>query len=305
MKKLFFFLIFIALITIFSINIKSYANTNIILSVDDPAGDDFGPGTYKYPTDKTFYPYKGLFDIIKFKIIRDMDEYVLFFTFKNITDPWEGKFNFSLPLLELYIDNIKGGSVDLFKDGANVRLDPKYPWDKLIKISGWWVRSFVPEDRERNEDDIFNFENNPWDVKDFQLKRRDNTIILTIKKELTGSLENANIYLLVGSFDPFGFDHFRGVENESSSWKFFDSANNNVDYSTRVIDIILPAGKKQEKILRNNKDDYPMIYPLKVEKPNLFNSYVNPHIFIFIIISIVSILLMLNNKHKNRHNNKK
>ncbi|NLZ44932.1 MAG: hypothetical protein GX894_08750, partial [Clostridia bacterium] len=34
----------------------------------DPEGDDYGPGSYIYPSDPAFAPYEGLFDLLAFRV---------------------------------------------------------------------------------------------------------------------------------------------------------------------------------------------------------------------------------------------
>ena len=106
-------------------------NTNTIFTIEDPAGDDCGPCYYSYPSHEVFHPYKGLFDITKMMIIDNNNTYRFKLYFSNITDPWSSQYGFSMPLVEIYIDNGKDGCRELFKEGANVRLDPEHPWNNL------------------------------------------------------------------------------------------------------------------------------------------------------------------------------
>ena len=43
-------------------------NGHVFFEAVDPEGDDYGPGTYVYPRNKAFQPYKGLFDLLSFKV---------------------------------------------------------------------------------------------------------------------------------------------------------------------------------------------------------------------------------------------
>ncbi|HAH97520.1 MAG TPA: hypothetical protein DCL69_11575, partial [Firmicutes bacterium] len=38
----------------------------VYFEMEDPSGDDYGPGTYLYPQNESFSPYSGLFDLIRF-----------------------------------------------------------------------------------------------------------------------------------------------------------------------------------------------------------------------------------------------
>lgn len=260
-----------------------------IFTIEDPAGDDFGPGTYEYPTHNIFYE-KGIFDILKFSIFDNDSKYVLSFKFNKLIDPWESKFGFSMPLLQLYIDNKEGGISELFREGANVRLSQKYPWDIFLKISGWWIRAYRPGDKGK-EVDFWNTDENPWDVKGAKVLVEDNNILVHIERKVIGQLDDARIYLIVGSFDPFGPDHFRSIGNKTSSWNFADKVSNNLDYAPRVIDIILPEGMEQEKVLSKFQENYPDIYPISTK--NTIFSTTSVHLYYYFVIFLILVFLIL------------
>lgn len=294
-----FFPIIITLIMVLSLfnMVKAAEEDQVFFSITDPTGDDYGPGTYKYPTNEVFRFHKGLFDITGFSVKRDGEDYLLRFSLKKLTNPWKGKFGFSLPLIQLYIDNQEGGSTELFKEGANVRLDPRYPWDRLLKISGWWVRAYQPEDRNK-EVNFWNAEENPWDVSDARVEVEGNDILVRLKGEVTGKMENARVYLIVGSFDPFGPDHFRSVERELSSWSFADLTHDNLDKAPRVIDLVLPANRDQAEVLGDFVDDYPLIYPFQIrESGNMFIS-LNKHLY-FLLLLIIPLVIVVRKYWRN------
>lgn len=72
------------------------------LSFEDPAGDDRGPGTLKYPTNPVFKD--GVFDIVKFQVLEDAEYIYLRTTFRDFGgNPWNGPNGFSLQLIHVYI----------------------------------------------------------------------------------------------------------------------------------------------------------------------------------------------------------
>lgn len=278
-------------------SLPSNAQGNILLELEDPLNDDYGPGTYGYPTNEAFQG-EGLFDISYFSI-RDMgDKYQLNFTFQNLIDPWNSKYGFSLPLIELYIGEKGTGSTDLYREGANIRLDPRYPWSRMLKISGWWVRTYSPEDTNE-EADLWDVENNPANVKDLTVDVKDNNIIIQINKELIGDLVNAHVYILVGSYDPFGQDHFRDITNDASSWYFSDLTNESLEYAPRVLDIILPANLDQKKVLGDFAEDYPLVSPINITPTNKTIIYLPP-----IVLGLLILAYFIMNKIYPLSNNK-
>ncbi len=304
MKELFSYLFMLILIIYLSLSVQA-GDGNIIFSIEDPVEDDCGPCYYNYPTNKVFAPYKGLFDIKRFTVVDNNDNYLFQFHFTKITDPWDSKYGFSMPLIELYIDNAEDGCKDLFKNGANIKLAPGHPWNKLIKISGWWVRVFTPEDRNKDMINLsLNTEKLPWNIENCKVEVNDNTIILELKKELIGQLSDSFIYILVGSFDPFGLDHFRDIQSEKSSWSFSVERDINLEYAPRVIDIILPANRKQEKLLGNFQDDYCQIYPVKVTGVSANINIIKNNIPYIAIMVIFLVIIIMNKDNIFKHTNK-
>ncbi len=278
---------------------------NIIFSVDDPAGDDCGPCYYNYPTNKIFSPFSGLYDIRNFSLIDDNENYIYEFHFTEITDPWNSRFGFSMPLIELYIDNDSGGSTKLFEEGANIRLDPEHPWNKLIKISGWWVRVFTPADKGKNMIDLSaETEEFPQNVENARVETKDNVIRVELGKELTGDLTGAKIYILVGSFDPFGFDHFRGLKQKKSSWSFSTDKEIYIDNAPRVVDIILPPGKEQSKVLEDfTEKNFCQVYPVKIKSGIQGMNLIRNDIVYLGLILLLMILIIFNKENIFKHIN--
>ncbi len=291
---------FILIIVFFLIfNNLALAEESIILEVEDQLNDDYGPGTYEYPTDKAFQG-EGLFDITSFSISEVGEEYRFNISFANLTDPWRSKYGFSLPLIEIYIGKKGTGISDLRKEGANVNLDPEYPWSTLLKISGWWVRAYTPEDIN-NEEDVWDIENNPADLEDLDLEVKDNTISFVINKDIIGDLKDAHLYVLVGSYDPFGPDNFRSINSDKNSWSFSDISNDNLENAPRVIDILLAEGIDQTEILSEYTEDYPTIVPIKVQSKVNSVLYL-PYAMLLVILLLLGLIVM--NKKPPVSNNK-
>lgn len=267
---------------IFSAVCSGNGEMELIFSVDDPAGDDHGPGTYEYPTHEVFKPQEGVFDLQKFEVRQKGEYYYFSIQFGEVRDPWEGRFGFSLPLIQLYIDNERGGEEELLQEGANVRLDPDHSWNKMLKISGWWIRLFTPEDRGEDfvslsEEEI----DSDYRVEDCSVTTEDDFVHIKINRDYIGPLKHQYLYILIGGFDAFGYDHYRGVTDEVSSWDFYDTELENSGTAPRVIDTVLPQEMKQEKVLADYSEDYPRISPVRL------GFYGIPFIHVFVIIALM------------------
>lgn len=232
MKK---FLIVLVLIVLLSSNLLA---AELIFEHEDQRGDEFGPGTYIYPKSQVFEPYEGLFDLKHFKVEEDDDFYNFYFQFREINNPWRAPQGFSHQLIQVYIDNQKGGRTDTFKPGANVKFEQRHPWNKLIKITGWDVKVYDEDDNE----------NVSGELEGSAAKRIDQTTIKAqISKEKLDELTQAYYYVLVGSFSPFGPDNYRQVEYEPSGWSF--GGGEDKEINPNVIDILVPEGLSQKEIL--------------------------------------------------------
>ncbi len=242
-----------------AVNAEGY---KVIFNQLDGVGDDYGPGDYYYPQNHIFQNRGNLFDLKSLTIFEGEEEYKYRFSFSNLTDPWGAKYEFSLPLIEVYIDNQAGGSNKLFHSGANISFEDDFQWDKFLKISGWWVKLFNPESRKENILDINDLSFiEPNSSENIHLSKKDNHIFLRISKSEINLVQNSKIIVLIGSFDPFGYDHFRSISNDKSYWQIY-SESNVTDLNPRVLDILVPGGKSQKKILEG---EIPQIPYLKID----------------------------------------
>jgi carbohydrate-binding DOMON domain-containing protein len=112
-----------------------------IVSIDDPTGDDDGPGTYTYPTDAVYKP--GSFDITRFEVVPAGGEQVeLRVTVRTrIEDPWDSAawggngFSVQMAFIHLDTDHVKGSGVTMGLPGTNVRFAEDEAWDRVVIIS--------------------------------------------------------------------------------------------------------------------------------------------------------------------------
>lgn len=236
------------------------ANKRVIFNHLDGAGDDYGPGDYHYPQNHIFQNKGRLFDLKAVTIFESESEYQIRFSFSNLTDPWGAEYGFSLPLIELYLDNQEGGSNKLFHDGANISFSDDFYWNKFIKISGWWVRAFKPDSKKENILNINEISlNDPDSNSNLSLKRKDNDIFLNLPKTEVESFIDSKIIFLVGSFDPFGYDHFRSLSKSKTYWQIYSENDIPNSKSTRVLDILVPAGQSQKEILKGELPELPYL----------------------------------------------
>ena len=101
--------------------------------MEDPPGDDFGPGTYLYPKNKVFAPYHGHFDLRSFSVSVAGEEVRFDAAMALLENPWLASEGFSHQLLEVYLCRGKNGRTGPAVPGASVRFAPDYPWDVRLR----------------------------------------------------------------------------------------------------------------------------------------------------------------------------
>ncbi len=114
------------------------AGGNILLQ--DPSGDDNGPGNYVYPTDKVYV--KGAFDLRSLEVVPKGD--TVEFHVKvgsRIEDPWDSKawggngFSVQMAFIHIDMDHKAGSGVQDSLPGTNVRFAADEAWDRVVLIS--------------------------------------------------------------------------------------------------------------------------------------------------------------------------
>lgn len=125
------------------------AESQPLITINDPAGDDFGSGTLIYPKRDDFQ--RGDLDLLQMKISKDTGGYWFEAKFKNpVRDPMnvlntvgsdsladfarKGFYQFNI---DIYIDTdrIKGSGNIFTLPGRKVQIDPAYAWEKAVILA--------------------------------------------------------------------------------------------------------------------------------------------------------------------------
>jgi carbohydrate-binding DOMON domain-containing protein len=115
------------------------------LIVDDPAGDDHGPGTYTYPTDPVFEP--GVFDLERFSAGLDKSNLVLKLEVSGpINNVWGSGIGLSVQAFDVYVDTDPGAGTGarLLLEGRNAALEAGNGWDYAVWAEGWHQKVLRP-----------------------------------------------------------------------------------------------------------------------------------------------------------------
>jgi alpha-amylase/alpha-mannosidase (GH57 family) len=116
--------------------------TQPILTIVDPEKDDYGPGSYTYPTD-TVFP-AGAYDITEFAVAQDTNNLIFRFTFAGaLNNTWGAPNGMGIHTLDVYIDTSDGGERKLLP-GRNAALPKGSGWEFAIWAEGWTPGLYVP-----------------------------------------------------------------------------------------------------------------------------------------------------------------
>jgi carbohydrate-binding DOMON domain-containing protein len=201
-----------------------------------PPGDGSGTGAYQYPTNVAFQPFHGLFDITGFKVWSRGGGLIYFDTsFAKITNPWLAPEGFIHQNLRIFINSLPNrGLTELPKPGANVRFNPRYPWDIGLKIVGWGNSQLILV-----KENGIHYQPLKAAVVD------ENTIRTEVPERLIGTPQPSwNYYVFVGSYDGFGADFYRRIEAKPGEWVF---GGNDQPLAPRVLDLLAPASGPHSK----------------------------------------------------------
>jgi alpha-amylase/alpha-mannosidase (GH57 family) len=126
------------------VSVPDLGTTTILVDIADPLNDDYGPGTYTYPSDPVFSP--GNFDVTNFQVGFDDENVVFRFLMRGPVDnPWDSPNGVSLQTFDVYIDadgDGQGGVAML--PGRNLSFEDGTAWDYALTVEGWFPGIFVP-----------------------------------------------------------------------------------------------------------------------------------------------------------------
>ena len=126
--------------------VPDLGNMNLILDITDPSGDDYGPGTYTYPSDGVFTA--GSYDILNFQVGSDANNLIFKFTMAGpVENSWGSSNGLSIQTFDVYIDQDGDGSGGVgLLPGRNLSLEEGSAWDFAVTIEGWESGVFIPGD---------------------------------------------------------------------------------------------------------------------------------------------------------------
>lgn len=210
------------------------SESRLLFGMDDPLGDDFGPGTYVYPTHQAFSPHTGLLDLRRFEVFETPDTVDFYFTFATVTNPWHAPEGFSHQLIDLYIDCIERAGRDRsLRGGPRVAFQAESGWDYLLRVIAWdGCRLFRADDPATAEG----------------IKKGISASVLPDGQTIKVSVSRSHFevdpdaswryYCIVAAQDVFGEDEYRPVKRDAGLWHFGGAEDERL--APYVIDLLAP-----------------------------------------------------------------
>ncbi len=224
--------------------VPDLGNVTVVLEVDDPSGDDHGPGSYTYPQDVVFS--SGNFDILNFRVGYDDDNIIFNFTMRGPVDnPWDSASGLSVQSFDIYIDQGEGGSRAMLP-GRNLALEEAFAWEYAITAEGWTSGVFVPGEGDA-----------PQQIAEasqlFLLADPgQQRVTIRVPKSILGDNPEAWNYAAVvlgqEGFPAGGVMRVRDVQQRAEQWRFGGAPAGSTNH-TRVIDLVWPEEGQQESWL--------------------------------------------------------
>ncbi len=123
----------------FSLNVPDRNPITVAAQIDDPQGDDHGPGTYTYPQNAAFSP--GNFDIKQFVAGTDSDGNMVFrfVMYGAVPNPWGSASGLALQTFDVYMDtdHKDGSGARMLFPGRAAAVPAADAWDVAFRAEGW------------------------------------------------------------------------------------------------------------------------------------------------------------------------
>jgi glucoamylase len=119
--------------------VNDVVNGTLLYSVDDPSGDDNGPGNYAYPKAGDFHA--GAFDLAKFQVY-DTGSTVTFRVQTADLTPTFGSTN-GAQLVDVYVSQPSAAATATTSSYPGMNYSTVSPWSRLIEAQGFGNNRFV------------------------------------------------------------------------------------------------------------------------------------------------------------------
>jgi len=217
----------------------------IIFNWPDSAGDDYGPGTYVYPSSYEFI--SGVFDMLNFTASKLDDADMFKIRFAAIGDnPWNGPYGFCIQFVHIYIDKDRvdgSGRTDTL--GARLNVSSSDGWEVALSIGGGFTGG-----------NLITFANGTTVSGDMTIELEgDDTVVARVPISRIGEINETWRYVVLSlSWDGYSPNNIRGVGAGNPQAYLGGGADSDAviaGVQPYTYDILVPEGKNQTDVLKS------------------------------------------------------
>ncbi len=220
-----------------SFNVPALGEAQLLKSLTDMVGDDYGPGYYRYPTDPVFLP--GSFDITSLDVMLEKNEKLIFTigVRGGLHSPWGGITGYSLQAVDIYIDTDgePGAGLRGLYTARRAETLPEQAWDYYVRACMDTVAIY---ERGRRMDEV--------KINSYVDMMTSSIQVEVPLAAIRGGKEWNVIVALLGH-DGYSDGQIRPVEANEGQWVF--GGCDNSELCPAIIDLVLEDGASQEEVL--------------------------------------------------------
>jgi alpha-amylase/alpha-mannosidase (GH57 family) len=214
-----------------------------IRSVEDPVGDDRGPGDYTYPSDKVFVP--GAFDIASLDVTQDSESNLIFklVLAGEVTCPWGGLTGYSLQAVDIYIDTDgvpDSGQRSLYK-ARKARTTPDNAWEFFVRASMDSVAMYDAGMKRLDGVKVTSYADAATSSIFIKFPRSE------VFGPAEGGIETWSVIVALLGHDGYSDGGIRPVKAAREQWVF--GGCDREDLCPSIIDLVVDVGVSQQDVL--------------------------------------------------------
>jgi hypothetical protein len=217
-----------------------------VASFADPSGDDYGPGSYTYPTADAFKD--GAFDLRSFTVKQTPSLYEFTFKVEKLYNAFGSSRGFSPQMFVLWVHdpNESGGSTTSLND-LQATTSFKKPWHYRLQVSGF-TKGIV----DATGTPVTDADGNTVSLG-ASIDTSAGTVTLTLDRTALDGVDAANLDVvpMVQSEDR---GTLRPVEVQNAGYVFGGAKPGAADMTPRIMDMITPDGTTQSDALAYTAD---------------------------------------------------
>lgn len=235
--------------------------SEIIIEINDEIRDDYGSGQISYPENPIFT--EGIFDITTLEIIKEEDYYKFVISLNGkltYVDHDEFQYNYNLgdefflPLITIYLDkdHVEGSGFTKTIYGTNATINPESAWESVVVIASLADRFRGELNRTQPE-----IAHNAFIPNKPKIARDKKSISVKIPEKIIGEISPAWGFTVLMHCQEFSQTiaksiYIKDIKTTTSMMNFGGGTGNFLgNYDPNIIDLIVPLGEDQRKILSN------------------------------------------------------